>query len=89
MKIDLCTPNLWREIQSLHAVALLLNSMAMADRSAEGSSGSQISKKEENERLLYLWQRTSFMDSGKGVPKEMADSLRLRVAMLGSYHTKM
>ena len=62
----------------------------MADlRSAEETEGSQISKKEENDRLLYLWQRAAFLDSGKGVPREMADSLRLRVAQLGSYHTKM
>lgn len=46
-------------------------------------------EEEENDMLLYLWQRAAFMDSGQGVPREMADSLRIRVAQLGSYHTKM
>ena len=44
---------------------------------------------EENDMLLYLWQKASFMDTGQGIPREMADSLRIRVAQLGSYHTKM
>lgn len=44
---------------------------------------------EENDMLLYMWQKAAFMDSGQGIPREMADSLRLRVAQLGSYHTKM
>lgn len=44
---------------------------------------------EENDMLLYMWQKAAFMDSGQGIPREMADSLRLRIAQLSSYHTKL
>ena len=44
---------------------------------------------DENDMLLYLWQRAVFMDSGQGIPREMADSLRLRIGQLSSYHTKL
>lgn len=65
--------------------------MADCSRRSSGDCGgdSKLSKKEENDMLLYTWQRAAFMDSGQGIPKEMADSLRLRVAQLSSYHTKL
>ena len=44
---------------------------------------------EENEVLLNLWQRAAFIDSGQGIPREKADSLRLRTAYLSAYHTKL
>lgn len=54
------------------------------------SSEAELSaEEEENDMLLYLWQKAAFMDSGQGIPREMADSLRLRVAQLSSYHSKM
>ena len=43
----------------------------------------------ENDMLLYLWQRAAFMDTGQGIPREKAESLRLRIAQLYSYHTKL
>lgn len=52
----------------------------------ETSSGSI---KEENDMLLYMWQKAAFIDSGQGIPREKADSLRLRISQLSSYHTKM
>lgn len=64
------------------------NPMA-TEASAVDSSATSITLEEENDMLLYTWQRAAFMDSGKGIPREMADSLRLRIAQLSSYHTKM
>lgn len=29
------------------------------------------------------------MDSGQGLPREIMESLRIRIALLGSYHTEM
>lgn len=52
-------------------------------------SESTLEVEEENDMLLYMWQKAAFIDSGQGVPREMADSLRLRIAQLSSYHTKM
>ena len=93
MKIDLYTLYfLWREIQkpTKSFVHTYIQSPIMANSEGrEDSADSQLSKKEENDMLLYMWQRAAFMDSGQGVPKEMTDSLRLRVTQLGSYHTKM
>ena len=54
-----------------------------------GESTSEETKKEENDKLLYLWQRASFMDSGSNIPREVSDSLRLRIALLSSYHSKL
>jgi len=53
----------------------------------DNSLGDKI--KEENDKLLYLWQRASFLDSDNGIPREISDSLRLRMAILSSYHTKL
>lgn len=55
----------------------------------DDSTGLKLTKEEENDMLLYLWQRAAFKDSGQGIPREMADSLRLRVTQLGSYHTTL
>ena len=62
----------------------------VSEDSCNGKDNSLSSKiKEENEKLLYLWQRASFMDTENGIPREMSDSLRLRIALLSSYHTKL
>ncbi len=55
----------------------------------EKSSTEEEVKKEENDKLLFLWQRASFMDSGREIPREVTDSLRLRLALLSSYHSKL
>lgn len=62
--------------------------MLMASNYKELSE-STLEVEEENDMLLYMWQKAAFIDSGQGVPREMADSLRLRIAQLSSYHTKM
>ena len=60
---------------------------------AEGCSSQEgqvkTAEEEENDMLLHMWQKAAFMDSGQGIPREVADSLRLRVVQLGSYHDKM
>lgn len=61
--------------------------MASKLRCPESSEG--LAAEEENDMLLYMWQKAAFLDSGRGIPREVADSLRLRIAQLSSYHTKM
>lgn len=76
--LRLCTTNTTR---------LLYSSVSMATK--KSSEAELSAEEEENDMLLYLWQKAAFMDSGQGIPREMADSLRLRVAQLSSYHSKM
>jgi hypothetical protein len=63
--------------------------MASNFRCAELNDKVTVEEEEENGMLLYMWQRAAFVDSGRGIPREVADSLRLRIAQLSSYHTKL
>lgn len=63
--------------------------MASNFKCTELSDKVTVEEEEENDMLLHLWQKAAFMDSGQGIPREVADSLRLRIAQLSSYHTKL
>ena len=59
-----------------------------ARNSGDKPSSEEVNLK-ENDALLYLWQRATYMDSENGRPREVSDSLRLRIALLSSYHSKL